>query len=329
MSFFFQYLRDKWRVFAAFFLFFALFLIAFYLFRVPPEAVLYPSVLCLLIGAVFLFSDYRKQRRKHILLQKLKSASLLTVLLPDAGGLIERDYREILSRLQEETKAIREAKAAKQSDAADYYTTWVHQIKTPIASMKLALQGEDTALSRRLSSELLRVEQYVEMVLAYQRLEPGSNDYLIAEHSLDRIARQAVKKFAADFIGRRLTMQYEIGEEKILTDEKWFSFLLEQLLSNAVKYTRPGGVIRLYTENDRTVCLSDNGIGIAKEDLPRIFERGYTGFNGRKDKSASGIGLYLCKRVCDKLAIAITVLSSPGEGTTVRLVLPDTHAEIE
>lgn len=184
--------------------------------------------------------------------------------------------------------------------------------------MKLSLQNEDSPLSRRLSSELLRIEQYVEMVLAFLRLDSTSSDYLFKEQELDTIVKQSVKKFATDFIGKKIRLQYEPLNKKIITDEKWFAFVVEQLLSNSLKYTREGSV-KIYLSDENVLCISDTGIGIAPEDLPRVFENGYTGFNGRLDKSASGIGLYLCKRICDNLGIGISVQSTLGAGTQVFL----------
>ena len=145
---------------------------------------------------------------------------------------------------------------------------------------------------------------------------------------LDGIRRASVKKFAPEFIGRRLSLDYELTGVTLVTDEKWFGFVVEQLLSNALKYTREGG-IRIGLEDGKTLVIADTGIGISPEDLPRIFEKGYTGYNGRTDLSASGLGLYLCRRVCEKLGLGIRMESEVGIGTTVRLDLPRDSARPE
>lgn len=200
----------------------------------------------------------------------------------------------------------------------DYYSVWVHQIKTPIASMKLMLQNEDTVLARKLSTDLFRIEQYVGMVLAFLRLDSESSDYVFQEYELDHIIRQSVKKFSIEFIEKKIRLCFEPTGEKLITDEKWFSFCLEQILSNALKYTKEGSV-RIYMEAPHTLCIEDTGIGIAPEDIPRIFEKGYTGYNGRRDKQASGLGLYLCRRTCNGLGIGLSAKSCLGQGTVIRM----------
>lgn len=210
----------------------------------------------------------------------------------------------------------------------EYYTVWAHQIKTPIASMRLQLQSEDSDLSRRLAGDLNRIEAYVEMVLTFLRLDSTSTDYVIREIDLDSVIKPAIRKFAGDFISKKLSMDFKPTESKVLSDEKWLSFVIEQVLSNAVKYTKKGG-IRIYMDTPGILCIEDTGIGISAEDLPRIFENGYTGFNGREDKRASGIGLYLCKRICDNLGHKIYAESEVGTGTKMILDLSTKKIGIE
>jgi len=240
----------------------------------------------------------------------------------------DEDYQEIIRLLSDEHNRYRTETNRKYADMIDYYTVWAHQIKTPIASMRLHLQNEDSPLSRKLSTDLFRVEQYVEMVLTFLRLNSESTDYVIKEYDLDKIVKQAVKKFAGEFIGRKLSLVYEPLNTTVITDEKWLSFVIEQVLSNALKYT-PSGSITITLEPEKKLCIRDTGIGIAAEDLPRIFENGYTGYNGRTDKKASGIGLYLCKRICGNLGHTITAASKVDEGTVITIDLAQTKLEIE
>ena len=314
------YIRQHRRLLIALTLFAAVFSASFALYRLPLKAVLYPTALCAVFGLVFAAADFFQKARKHALLSEMKKlpAAMISAM-PPAETIEDGDYQEMIRALQDEIAALGNSTAARYQELTDYYTVWVHQIKTPITSMRLTLQNEDTPLSRKLKSDLFQIEQYVEMVLAFMRLDSDESDYVFREHSLDAIIRQSVAKFASEFIDRNIVLFYESIQKSVITDEKWLAFVIEQLLSNALKYTREGG-IKIYLR-EAALCIEDTGIGIAAEDLPRIFERGYTGYNGRADKRASGLGLYLCKRICGNLGFGIRVTSEPGRGTTVYIDL--------
>jgi hypothetical protein len=210
----------------------------------------------------------------------------------------------------------------------EYYTLWAHQIKTPIAAMELMLQQEENPDKAELRSQLFRIEQYVEMVLGYLRLDSDSTDLILQVQDLDKIVRSAIRKYASQFIRRRIGLVYEGLDKGVLTDEKWLGFVVEQILSNALKYT-VSGQVSIFMEQPDTLVIQDTGIGIAPEDLPRIFEKGFTGFNGRTDQASTGIGLYLCKRVCNKLGHTLEISSQLGVGTTVRLGLGQINLSVE
>ena len=310
-------------------LFCAIFLAVFGLYHLPLGAVLYPALLCAILGMAFMGMDYRKVYQRHLRLLEIQDA--ITDLLeqfPEPESIEVEDYQRLVELLWEQQLQGKESMNARYNDMIDYYTLWVHQIKTPIASMRLHLQKEDTELTRKLSEDLFRIEQYVEMVLVFLRLDAGTTDYVIGEYDLDAIVKSAVKKFAGQFIRRKIKLEYEPLKLPVLTDEKWFSFVIEQLLSNALKYTNEGS-ITIFLEGTGTLCIQDTGIGIAPEDLPRIFEKGYTGYNGRMDKKASGIGLYLCRRICRNLGHNITASSVLDRGTTIRIDLEKKRLEIE
>ena len=329
MKLFFSYLNQRKKVIGLFFLFALIHMAVFALYRLPVAATGYPVALCLVIGLIAIVLDYRKTARHHRTLSAIQSMTdAITLPLPGPEGILEEDYQQIVRLMCDEMRQRAGDAGRKYQEAIDYYTVWAHQIKTPIASMRLHLQNEDSPLSRQLSSDLTRIEQYADMVLTFLRLDSDSTDYVIRAYDLDAIVRQAVRKFSGDFIARKLKLIYEPMDAKIITDEKWLSFVVEQVLSNALKYT-PSGSIRIYMEAPKTLCIQDTGIGIAPEDLPRIFEKGYTGYNGRSDSKASGIGLYLCKRICQNLGHSISAASVPGEGTVVRIDLYQKELETE
>lgn len=295
---------------------------SFALYHLPVEAVAYPALLCLMAGVGIMIVGVRKERRRLTRLKPIRGLIDLTERsLPEPESALEEEYQRILEQIREEQIDRTSLQQRRYDDMMAYYTLWAHQIKTPIAAMKLHLQNEDTALSRTLSSELFRIEQYVEMVLMFLRLDADSTDYVIREYDLNGIVRQAVKKFAGEFITRKIRLDFRPLNARVVTDEKWLSFVIEQVLSNALKYTPQGGCVSIDMEPPMTLCIRDTGIGIAAEDLPRIFEQGYTGRNGRSDKQATGIGLYLCKRVMNNLGHGIAATSRSGEGTTIRLNL--------
>ena len=325
MKLFLRYLQSKLGVILLFLAFGAVLAFSFVLYRLPAEAVLYPAALCVLLGIGVLLLDFFRVRRRHMVLRDLKE---IDAELPEVRDIEAEDYREIVRLLRE---ANREARTRSETDMAamvDYYTLWVHQIKTPIAAMRLRLQDEDSELSRALLSDLGRIERYVSMVLTYLRLENGATDYVIRETDLDSVIRPVLRQFAGEFISRKLKLDYTPAGRKVLTDGKWLSFVVEQVLSNALKYT-PSGSVSISMEDPATLVVRDTGIGIPPEDLPRVFERNYTGLAGRADTRASGIGLSLCKSVCDRLGHTISIESTPGEGTSVRIDLSARKLEIE
>lgn len=330
MGIFRVYIKQRMKGIAVLILFGVLFALSFLMYHLPFEAILYPTLLCTFLGIVVALIDFNRVRKKHLYLREIKrlTAAMMEVF-PNVENVEDWDYQEIIQSLQMEIANLETTSNAAYRNMIDYYTLWVHQIKTPIASMKLNLQNEDTPLARKLSSDLLRIEQYVEMVLAYLRLDSASSDYVFREHSVDTIIRQVVKKFASEFITRKIRLEYQSITESVITDDKWLSFVVEQLISNALKYTGEGGSIKIYMTEPKTLCIEDTGIGIAPEDLPRIFEKGYTGYNGHTDKRASGIGLYLCKRICKNLSAEISAGSEIGKGTVIRINLEQYHLKVE
>ena len=329
MGLFKRYLKQRWRGTAVFAGFCLIFIIIFSLYHIPVEAVIYPAILCILSGMFLVWLDFRHVRQKYEILTSIQSsADVIMGTFARVESIEDEAYRQIIRLLSEEHRVYCIDTERRYSEMIDYYTVWVHQIKTPIASMRLQLQNEDTAFSRKLSTDLFRIEQYVEMVLTFLRLDSENTDYVIREHDLDTIIRQTIRKFSGEFIGRKLRLVYEPLNTTVVTDEKWLSFVIEQVLSNALKYT-PSGNITITLEPEKKLCIRDTGIGIAPEDLPRIFENGFTGYNGRSDKKASGIGLYLCKRICNNLGHRILAESEVDVGTVMIIDLSQRKLEVE
>lgn len=302
--------------------------LVFWLYGLPGEGLVYTLVLWAAGFSVLGGVDFFRFRRCHRDLEKLHKEILVTAEnLPRPGCLIEEDYQSLL-RLLESTLRDRQAQADQaMADQLAYYTLWVHQIKTPIAAMDLLLQQWERGPAAQ--AELFKISQYVDMALQYVRLDGTTRDLHLSQVSLDQVIRQVVRKYAKLFILKKIRLDFRETGLTVLSDEKWLAFLLEQLLSNALKYTPEGGQVAIFGEPREILVIADTGIGIAPEDLPRVFERGFTGQNGRLDKKATGIGLYLCRRVTELLGHTLSITSAPGKGTQVRVGLrrPDLTVE--
>ena len=241
----------------------------------------------------------------------------------EAKDILEERYVDLI-HAQEKSRVDTENISARSSkDMEQYYNIWVHQIKTPISGMNVLLQSmEPTEEVGELQNQLFSVEQYVDMALQYQKIKSTTNDFSFAEIPLNKVIRENIRKYARLFIAKKLAVRYEETALRILTDEKWISFVLGQIITNAVKYSDKGSItISAYEDECNTyLSVKDEGIGISPEDLPRVFERGYTGYNGRADKKSTGIGLFLCKSVTRMLGHKIQISSEPGKGTEVTII---------
>ena len=251
--------------------------------------------------------------------------------------LSEQDYQNIIKNLKEQNGELKSQERIFKQEMSDYYSMWVHQIKTPIAAMHVLQQTleeeyPEQKYIKEIKLELFKIEQYVEMMLTYLRMGEMSGDLKFEKYSLDAIVRQVIRKYSQIFILRKIHLQYAKTSQCIVTDEKWLQFVLEQVLSNALKYTKDGGMIFIYTEekeNKKCLVIEDSGIGIWAEDLPRVFEKGFTGYNGRADKKSTGIGLYMCKKIMERLNHQIWIESEVDKGTKVYLDLAREEWTIE
>lgn len=327
-----QYLRARRKSLAVFGFFAAVFGVVFYLYRIPAEAVGYATLLCSAFGVLFALAGFIRFYKRHWLFERLKAHIAVSLDgLPAPASLLEQDYQDLIETVYRDKNQLTARQETAYQEMMEYYTLWAHQIKTPIAALRLLLQSEKGGDEAELSAELFKIEQYVEMVLSYLRLDSESSDLVIKRYSLDAIVRQAVRKYAKLFVRKKISLHFAALDCQVLTDEKWLVFVVEQLLSNALKYT-PRGSVSIYMESPeqgKVLVIEDTGIGIQAEDLPRVFEKGYTGYNGRADKRSTGIGLYLCKRVLTKLSHTISIESEVGQGARVRIGLDTIDLKVE
>lgn len=314
-------------------------LLYMYLIGARKQDLVYAAVLdAILLLVTVLVGFFRYSSKVKALSNALKRPVEEQAQLPEATDDVEILYHRLLENQSIARSESESSAAIRQSQMRDYYSMWVHQIKTPISAMKLLLEAEREELGllicdeeqqaslKELSDnvasfedELFRIEEYVGMALQYQRVSSTENDFVLEKVSVDGVIRDTIKKYAKIMIRRHIGINYSGTGQEVYTDGKWLAFMLEQILSNAIKYT-PRGFVTIETaeEKDRFfITIKDTGIGIKAEDLPRVFEKGYTGYNGHADKKATGIGLYLCRQMADKLGHTIRMESEIGKGTKV------------
>jgi signal transduction histidine kinase len=316
-----DYLKGKIFVIASGIISLLIFIMVLWLYELPLEPIVYAVILSVAVFSIIALISFVYYYKRHLLLYKLKKNIVLpNYIFPHPRNLIEKDYQEIIKEIDRYRLKIVNEKNKSYSDMMDYFTIWAHQIKTPIAAMRLILQSEKSEFNDELLEQLFKTEQYVEMVMQYLRLEDMNSDLVFKKYSLDFIIKQAVRKYSKLFIRKKIKLNYENLNIDVLTDEKWIVFVLEQILSNSLKYTNSGEIsIYMDEAHQDTLVVEDTGIGIEPEDLPRVFEKGFTGYNGRRDKKSTGIGLYLCKQILNKLSHTIEIESHVGKGTKIKV----------
>ena len=270
----------------------------------------YQLLLAFLLASFFLGMDLAsayKEYRNQLFYASGRPQTALEALLFEKLALLEMDKKN---------RAIEERE--KLNDLMDYYTLWAHQIKTPIAASSLLVgEIEDKKVKNQLEQELFKIESYVNIVLQYLRLESFHEDLVLKKENVEDLVKEIVKKYAIFFIQKGLSLNLHDLDRTIITDRKWFVVILEQVLSNSLKYTSQGG-IEIYFQED-TLYIKDSGLGIQDADLLRVFERGFSGYNGRLTQQSSGLGLYLSKKIADELGHQISIASQVGQGTTVMI----------
>lgn len=312
-----HYFKDRYFFYLFALLIMGVFYFILYLYNALIDAIDYALILSSAILVFYFLVDFYKYNKKTKQIDYLLRLNDVSVVdLPKTSLLIEQQYQQLFLKVNQLHIALENQNDQDYHDMLDYFTLWVHQIKTPISALRLLIQPQECS-QNELLMQVLRIEQYVDMVLHYIKIDHMASDLRLRRYQLNDIVNDVLKKQATFFIQKKLKLQYEPIDLMILSDEKWISFVIEQVLSNALKYTKEG-TISIYVK-DETLYIEDSGIGIKEEDLPRLFEKGFTGYNGRIDKKASGLGLYLCKTILDNLGHHIELHSKLGKGTVVSI----------
>ena len=319
-QFFLAYLRSRIRLLVFIFLISCLALAFHILFTNLGSYFLYFFLLCSFLTLLFFIWDILVEAevyRKEMLYSEREPTSPLECAL--AEKLDEREAELYQKKSEAESKL---------TDLLDYYTLWVHQIKTPIAATRLLVaEVSERELKRQLEQEIFKIDSYTNLVLQYLRLESFHDDLVFKQVTIEDLVKEMVRKYAIFFIQKGLSVDLHDLDKTVVTDEKWLLVVIEQILSNSLKYTNSGG-IEIYME-DQELCIKDTGIGIKNSDVLRVFERGFSGYNGRLTQQSSGLGLYLSKKISEELGHQIRIESEVGKGTTVRIKFAEVNLLIE
>ncbi len=317
---FFFYLKDYGKIFFSFIILLLTFLIVFYLYKTPFYIIKYSlllvSTFSILLIAISFISYFKKYKTLIFLYDEVNET---IDRLSEANTKMEERYQDIIKKLYNEKLDLISKADILKSDMMDYYSMWVHQIKTPISALNILLKMNNS--NEAMKQELFKIEQYVEMVLNFLKIDDMS-DLVFKTYDISNLVKQAIKKYSILFIYKKIKLQFSEENLNVITDEKWLTFVIEQLISNALKYTNEGSISISIDCDNRELTIKDTGIGIYDEDIPRVFEKGFTGYNGRMDKKSTGIGLYLCKTILTKLSHTISITSKVGSFTKVTIRFP-------
>lgn len=315
-----KFFRERKRGYLHTLICIGIFGVLFSLYDISIKYIWYPTLLNFVFFVGYGIWDYRRYKERYLQLICIKNHVESTLEnLPEPIGEIEAAYQELLQEMMHKKNETINNLKAHLEENTEYVTLWTHQIKTPLTALQF-VAGELLEPQRgECYTRLFEIEQYQDMMLQYLRLEGGGDDYVLKAYTLSAMVNQSIKYFARIFIGKGIGVKVDIPEGfQVITDEKWLVFVLKQIISNALKYTNKGEIF-IFVEQEKTLVIQDTGIGIVPEDIPRLFERGYTGYNGRKDKKASGLGLFLSKKILDNLNHSIVVQSSLDQGTKVKI----------
>ncbi|KHD17164.1 sensor histidine kinase [Clostridium butyricum] len=311
-------------------LFFMIIFGVFMYLRIPLVIILLTWFIWFLPLLAYMVLNYIKWSRYindiRRVLEELDKKYLLPEVIDEPNFLLGEEINDVLRELSKSMHENVKHYRTEQEEYREYIEMWIHEIKTPIASSRLVIENNYNDVTRKIDYQIDRIDNFIEQVLYYTRSDEVSKDYIIKELELDSIVKKVVKKNYRDFISKKIKLEIEEIKETIYSDSKWVEFIVNQILVNSVKYTKEKeGVIKISANsqgNSVVLIIEDNGVGIIERDLDRIFEKGFTGENGRRFGKSTGIGLYLCKRLCDKLGLGLKLESKLNKGTKVRIIFP-------
>lgn len=282
------------------------------------------------VGIASVLEYYRKKRfYRHLeqQLQELEQQYLLSEVMEKPEFLEGKLLKEILKQTGKSMLENVNTYKHLQEDYKEYIELWIHEIKTPIAASKMIIENHKLEVTKSIEEELGKIENYTEQALFYARSNSVEKDYIITKSSLKEIVNNAILKNKNSLLSNKVGLEIHDVDEIVYTDSKWTVFIISQILQNSIQYAKVGNgqidISAKQKEEKIVLYIKDNGIGIPKGEITRVFDKGFTGSNGRiTGKKSTGIGLYLCKKLCDKLGLRLELDSEKDKGTEVRIVFP-------
>ena len=332
-----DYIKDKVLFLAVNLMFFILISLFMGFAKAAPVIVFLLFCIWFFPLITYMLLEYIKYRKyfKNIetTLENLDRKYLLPEVIDDANFMVGEKVNDILKELSRDMHENVKYYKNIQEEYREYIEIWVHEIKTPIASSKLLIENNNNEITRKINIQMDRIENFVEQVLYYSRSDEVGKDYIIKKIELSQVIKNVIKKNQRDFISKRISLQLDDINEIIYSDTKWVEFILNQIVGNAIKYSK-GNEDKITIKAKKlgssvVLTVQDNGVGIVEQDINRVFEKGFTGENGRKFGKSTGIGLYLCKKLCVKLGLGLQIDSNINEGTKVSIIFPKTENLVE
>lgn len=328
-----QYLKDK-RYFLLLYAAMMTFVAGIVLLSVEPRNawgnIAYMQSACLLMAAAYLLIGYRFRSRFYKELEVCIGSGLEAAsLLPEPQTGEQSLYLDLLRKWERDHAGRIQLLQREKKEHQDFVLSWIHEIKLPIAGSRLIMENaagkSAEVVVDKLEDELGKIDHYVEQALYASRIDTFSRDYLIGEEEMGRLVKDSVKKYAKLFIAKRIRLAMPEDSFTVHSDRKWLQYIVDQLVSNALKYTEEGGEIAVRYEEDtreKRLYIRDTGIGIKPEDLQRVFDRGFTGATGRQVAKSTGMGLYLAKQLALKLGHDLSIVSEEGKYTVAAIHFP-------
>lgn len=324
-----NFLFERRIIYGMYLVFWGLIFLTFYLYELSLmpfwDGFLFTIFVLLVYSFVSFYRYFRKQKQLELLATKDLQLNSL-IFFPKTESLSEKTYQDALRLVLDAKNEQQEALQQSQKEMLDDFGLWLHQIKTPVAALDLLIQSGQLE-PRTMKNELFKINEYLQMILNYMRQNLEQTDLVFQQFAIDKVIKTVVKKYATFFSQKNLSLELENLTGTVYSDQKWLIFILEQIIFNAIKYTKNGTISITFEKNQLTI--QDTGMGIRSEDLPRVFEKGYTGMNGREQQRASGLGLYLSQQAANKLGCQLYIESQVKKGTKVFIVFPEEIAAFE